>query len=58
MDPKTMKLSLEKKAEELTSELIAMEKEFNSKKEQYLKIQGALEALYELDPVLSSNSAE
>lgn len=53
-----MRLSLEKKAEELASELISMEKEFNSKKEQYLKIQGALEALYELDPVLPSTPTE
>jgi hypothetical protein len=53
-----MKLTLEKKAETLASELIQMEKEFNTKKEQYLKIQGALEALYELDSESSSTPTE
>ncbi len=46
------------KAEELRNELIQLEQDFNIKKEQYLKIQGALEALNELDVDLSSTSAE
>ncbi len=46
------------KAEELRNELIQLEQDFNLKKEQYLKIQGALEALNELDKDSSSNSAE
>jgi len=36
---------LQSKEAELRSELLDLEKQFNSKKEQYLKIQGALEAL-------------
>jgi len=33
----------------IRDELIEMEKGFNTKKEEFLKIQGALEALYELN---------
>ncbi len=36
---------LQSKEAELRTELLDLEKQFNSKKEQYLKIQGALEAL-------------
>ena len=36
---------LSEKEMELRNELMEMEKQFNMKKEQYLKIQGALEAL-------------
>ena len=36
---------LNEKQAELRSDLIDLEKQFNSKKEQYLKIQGAIEAL-------------
>ena len=36
---------LSQKEEELRNELMELEKQFNMKKEQYLKIQGALEAL-------------
>lgn len=46
------------KAEELRNELIQLEQDFNLKKEQYLKIQGALEALNELDEDSSSNATE
>jgi hypothetical protein len=49
MDAKTMNETLLAKATELRDELIALEKDFNLKKEQYLKIQGALEALSELE---------
>ena len=36
---------LNEKQAELRSDLIDLEKQFNSKKEQYLKIQGAIEGL-------------
>ena len=49
MDAKTMRESLTKSAEEIRDRLIELETEFNQKKEQFLKIQGALEALNELD---------
>ena len=39
-------------------ELVELEKKFNTKKEEFLKIQGALEALYELDKDSSSNATE
>lgn len=44
-----MKESLTKSAGEIRDRLIELETEFNQKKEQFLKIQGALEALNELD---------
>ena len=58
MDAKTMNETLLAKAEDLRNDLIQLEQDFNSKKEQYLKIQGALEALYELDKDSSSNATE
>jgi len=45
MDPATMLAELQEKEAELRNELMDLEKQFNIKKEQYLKIQGALEAL-------------
>tara|TARA_B100002019_G_C21080853_1_gene503728 strand:- start:48 stop:242 length:195 start_codon:yes stop_codon:yes gene_type:complete len=45
MDPQTMLEELNEKEAELRSDLLDLEKQFNSKKEQYLKIQGAIEAL-------------
>ena len=36
---------LNQKEQELRNELLELEQQFNIKKEQYLKIQGALEAL-------------
>ena len=41
---------LNEKEEKLRNELIEMEQLFTVKKEQYLKIQGAIEALLALDP--------
>ena len=41
---------LNDKAEKLKNELMELEQMFNVKKEQYLKIQGAIEALEALDP--------
>ena len=38
------------KAEKFKNELMELEQMFNIKKEQYLKIQGAIEALEALDP--------
>ena len=45
MDPAFMIEELSTKEAELRNELLELEKQFNVKKEQYLKIQGALEAL-------------
>lgn len=58
MKLKEMKEELESRSKQLTSELIQMEKEFNMKKEEYLKIQGALEAIYKLEKEDSSNGTE
>ena len=40
---------LNKQSEKLKEELIKLEQDFNQKKEQYIRIQGALEALNVLD---------
>ena len=45
MDPATMLTELQEKEAQLRNDLMDLEKQFNIKKEQYLKIQGALEAL-------------
>ena len=45
MDPEKMLEELQGKETEVRNELLELEKQFNVKKEQYLKIQGALEAL-------------
>ena len=49
MDATKMKETLTKNAEELRDRLVELETEFNQKKEQFLKVQGALEALNELE---------
>jgi DNA-directed RNA polymerase specialized sigma subunit len=41
--------TLNERYEELKAELLAMEKDFNIKKEQFIRIQGAIEALNELE---------
>ena len=41
-----MVTDLTKQAEDLKEELIELERNFNTKKEQFIKIQGALEALH------------
>lgn len=41
--------TLNERYETLKAELLAMEKDFNIKKEQFIRIQGAIEALNELD---------
>lgn len=40
---------LTEKATTIHEELLSLEKQFNQKKEEFLKIQGALEALNELE---------
>ena len=50
MQPDKMLEELKDKEEKLKEELIELEQIFNAKKEQYLKIQGAIEAFLALDP--------
>ena len=50
MQPDKMLEELKDKEGKLKEELIELEQIFNAKKEQYLKIQGAIEALLALDP--------
>ena len=50
MEPDKMLDELTEKKEILESQLIDLEKTFNEKREQYLKILGAIEALENLDP--------
>lgn len=49
MKQKEMLNTLTQRATDLRDELIKMEKEFNIKKEEFLKLQGAIEALSELE---------
>jgi negative regulator of replication initiation len=58
MQSKEMIEQLTQRGTSLREELVKMEQEFNQKKEEFLKIQGALEALYELDKDSSSNATE
>ena len=50
MEPDKMLEELTEKKEILEKQLIDLEKTFNEKREQYLKILGAIEALENLDP--------
>ena len=50
MEPDKMLDELKDKEEKLRNELLELEQMFGAKKEQYLKIQGAIEALEALDP--------
>ena len=50
MEPDKMLNELTEKKEILENQLIDLEKMFNEKREQYLKILGAIEALEALDP--------
>ena len=45
MEKQSMLDELQKQEEELRQDLIKLEKEFNIKKDKYLKVQGAMEAL-------------
>ena len=51
MDPTAMLEDLSGQAKALQSELIEMERTFNQKKEQFIRIQGAIEALGLVDGV-------
>jgi len=57
MDAKSMQEQLTKRAGELRESLMQLETEFNQKKEEFLKIQGALEAISVLDNSDSSSNA-
>ena len=46
---------LNNQSEKLKEELIKLEQDFNQKKEQYIRIQGALEALNVLNEKTQSN---
>ena len=50
MEPDKMLEELTEKKEILENQLVDLEKMFNEKREQYLKILGAIEALENLDP--------
>ena len=50
MEPDKMLEQLKENEEVIKNELIELEQTFAAKKEQYLKIQGAIEALSALDP--------
>ena len=45
MNPESMLSELNEREKNLRGELIELERQFNAKKEQYLKIQGAIEVL-------------
>ena len=49
MEPDKMLIQLKEKEKNIEKELIDLEQTFNLKKEQYIKIQGAIEALEVLD---------
>ena len=50
MEPDKMLEQLKENEEVIKNELIELEQRFAAKKEQYLKILGAIEALEALDP--------
>ena len=50
MEPDQMLIELNDKEEKIRNELIELEQTFAAKKEQYLKILGAIEAIEALDP--------
>ena len=62
MEPDKMLEELTDKKEILENQLIDLEKMFNEKREQYLKILGAIEALENLDssvpPVITPHPKE
>jgi hypothetical protein len=49
MTKQEMISSLTQKAVQIRDELVALEQQFNVKKEEFLKVQGALEALSNLE---------
>lgn len=56
MDQTEMKAKLSEREKALREEILDMEKSFNVKKEEYLKVQGALEALTILEQSGESSS--
>ena len=57
MDPKAMLDDLNGQLETLRKELIEMERTFNQKKEQFIRVQGAVEALGLVDGVAPQEGA-
>ena len=58
MDKQAMLDDLNQQQEQLKTDLVTMEREFNQKKEQFIRIQGAIEALNLVDaggPPLDEN---
>ena len=53
-----MRETLTMRATEIRDELLELEKTFNQKKEQFLKLTGALEALDQLDADVPSTATE
>ena len=58
MEASKMRETLTQRATEILDELLEMEKTFNQKKEQFLKLTGALEALDQLDTDVPSTATE
>ena len=58
MEPSQMLEELIEKGENLKKELLELEQEFNMKKEQFIKIQGAIEALNAVSDQLAPNPSE
>ena len=57
MDPKAMLDDLNGQLETLRKELIEMERTFNQKKDQFIRVQGAVEALGLVDGVAPQEGA-
>ena len=57
MDPKAMLDDLNGQLETLRKELLEMERSFNQKKEQFIRVQGAVEALNLVDGVAPEEGA-
>jgi|TARA_A100001234_G_scaffold221042_1_gene235599 hypothetical protein len=58
MEATKMRETLTQRATEIRDELLELEKTFNQKKEQFLKLTGALEALDQLDTDVPSTATE
>ena len=58
MEASKMRETLTQRATEIRDELLEMEKTFNQKKEKFLKLTGALEALDQLDTDVPSTATE
>ena len=57
MDPKAMLDDLNGQLDTLRKELLEMERSFNQKKEQFIRVQGAVEALSLVDGVAPEEGA-